>query len=319
MPIIVIFGGSGFIGSHLIKQLATSGNYKVVSVDRREPQVREPDVEYILQDVRDLKDLSIEGKIDRIYNLAAVHTTPGHPTHEYYDTNISGASEITAFARRNGVTEIIFTSSISVYGPGEDEKRETTAPAPVSAYGWSKLLAERIHQAWLREDERHRLVIVRPAVVFGPRENGNFTRLARMLKKGVFVYPGRRDTIKACIYVEDLLRAIEFARAETAAMKIFNGAYPNKYTIEDIVQAFRAEHFRNVKTFVFPKQLMMMVAGVARPFAASGLGIHPERILKLVRSTDIAPGWLQAKEYTGFEDLNAALRHWSEATSGSFE
>lgn len=60
--------------------------------------------------------------------------------------------------------------------------------------GWSKWLAEGIHRAWRDEDPTRRLVIVRPGAIFGPGEGGNFTRMARLLERGLFVFPGRTDT-----------------------------------------------------------------------------------------------------------------------------
>jgi len=317
--IALIFGGSGFIGSHLIDSLVREGRYKVVSVDRRAPRKRLPDVTYLEADVRNLAGLAIDGTVQIIYNLAAVHTTPGHPEHEYYETNISGANEILAFARRHNVRQIVFTSSISVYGPSEELKTEDSEPNPTSAYGWSKLLAERMHLSWLNESADNRLVVVRPAVVFGPFEGGNFTRLAKMLKKGYFVYPGRTDTIKSCIYVFDLLEAISFALSQEDRFVLFNGAYPERYTISEIVRTFRTEHFPHVKTFVFPRPLMMLAAGMLAPLSRANIGVHPERILKLVRSTNIQPLWLETNGAAKTGRLSSALKSWHELTSGSFD
>jgi nucleoside-diphosphate-sugar epimerase len=187
-------------------------------------------------------------RIDRIYNLAAVHTTPGHADYEYYETNILGANSVTALARRLDIREITFTSSISVYGPGEETKNEDTPPAPETPYGWSKYMAERIQHAWMEEEEDRRLVICRPAVIFGPGEGGNFTRMAKLLKKGFFIYPGRKDTIKACFYVEDLLDAMEFSVQRPERFVLFNACYPDRYTLEEIVETFREHHMQNVKT-----------------------------------------------------------------------
>lgn len=50
------------------------------------------------------------------------------------------------------------------------------------------------------------LTIVRPGIVYGKGEHGNMTRLYRGQKKGYFFYAGRKDTIKACIYVKELVR-----------------------------------------------------------------------------------------------------------------
>src|SRR5690606_6148915 len=132
-----------------------------------------------------------------IYNFAAVHTTPGHEDWEYYWTNVRGAIEVCRFAERVGASRLFFTSTMSVYGPQEEPVDEDTVPRPVNAYGKSKLLAERIHEDWQAARPDRRLVVVRPAVIFGEGEGGNFTRLAGLLRRGLFVYPGRRDTIKA--------------------------------------------------------------------------------------------------------------------------
>lgn len=313
----VVFGGSGFIGTHLLRRLSRDGVGPLVSLDLREPAERVEGVDYRIGDVRDLSGLTIEGPVEAIYNLAAVHTTPGHPTHEYYEANVQGATEVTAFARRAGVRDIVFTSSISVYGPSEETKLETTPPAPESAYGWSKWLAEGIHRAWLDEEPDRRLVICRPAVIFGKGEGGNFTRMARLVRAGVFVYPGRKDTIKACFYVEDLVQSLIYARSLGERSVLFNGCYPDRFTLEQIVEAFRP-YFPGLRTLMIPRAVVSAAAGALKPVSALGLGIHPERVTKLVRSTDILPGWLESRGQGGRDRLTSALARWGEDSGGRF-
>ena len=112
-----------------------------------------------------------------------------------------------AFAEKWNIKKIVFTSSIAPYGAAEELKKETTLPTPNTAYGISKLVAEKIHEKWQNGDATHRqLTIVRPGVVLGKGENGNTTRLYWAIRGHKFAYPGRKDTIKACIYVKELVR-----------------------------------------------------------------------------------------------------------------
>lgn len=314
---VVVFGGAGFIGTRLLRRLVHHAGVAPISFDIRQPNVPVVGVDYRIADVRDLSGVSLPEGVVRIYNLAAVHTTPGHPTHEYYETNIAGGLEITRLAAQADVREIVFTSSISVYGPGEETKTEDTALAPASAYGFSKMLTERVHRAWQSAGPGRKLVIVRPAVVFGPGEGGNFTRMAKLLKKGIFVYPGRKDTIKACIYVEDLLDAIEFARHNVDTVVTFNGAYPQRYSIEQIVDAFKV-YFPSARELMIPYPIVASLARVLGVMDFLHLGVHPDRVMKLVRSTDISPSWLLQQGWTFPGTLADGLEKWQRESGGSF-
>ncbi|WP_024599319.1 NAD-dependent epimerase/dehydratase family protein [Pseudoalteromonas sp. TAE56] len=317
---VIVFGGSGFVGTHLIKRLVEDNISPIYSIDIKPPKVSLSGVEYVNADVRDLHDLDLSSaNISTIYNFAAIHTTPGHEHHEYYETNILGANEVTKFAEANEIKEIIFTSSISVYGPSEQRKTEASLPKPVSSYGFSKMMAEQIHRAWHHRNKNSKLIVVRPAVVFGPGEGGNFTRLAGLLNKGFFIYPGRKDTIKSCIYVNDLLYSIEHARNKGASYILFNGAYANRYTLEDIVCAFQQEHFPKAKTMLFPKSVMLAGASLLKAINFLDIGIHPERILKLINSTDVYPQWLEDEGLLFDKGLQNALSLWNKETNGSFK
>ena len=315
---ILVFGGSGFIGTHMTRKLVSEG-HTVISADIRPPRERLNGVSYVTADVRDLSAFDPGIDIDKIYNFAAIHTTPGHPDPEYYETNIAGATQITAFARKFGVAHIVFTSSISVYGPDEETKSEQSPAAPQSPYGWSKWLAEGIHRAWLEEDAARRLLIVRPAVIFGPGEGGNFTRLAKLMRSGFFVYPGRKDTIKACFYVDDLLEAIAFAEGLGQRYVLFNACYPDRYTLEQIIEALKNGHFAKAKTFMVPAFVVLSAAKVFSFTSAFGLGIHPDRVLKLMRSTDVVPGWLEAQGHAPRGKLPSAFARWEAATAERFD
>ncbi|MFW5680304.1 MAG: NAD-dependent epimerase/dehydratase family protein [Pseudomonadota bacterium] len=314
----IVFGGTGFIGTHLCAHLrATDAAARIVAADIAAPEHPVPDVVHRTVDVRRPipLDLAEPGRPTVLYNLAAVHRTPGHPTHEYYETNVLGAVNIGDFARAIGAEEVVFTSSIAVYGPDETRKSETTPPTPESAYGWSKLLAEAVHRSWREEQPGRRLTIVRPAVIFGAGEKGNFTRLASTLHRGLFFFPGRRDTVKACGYVDELVRAIEFVRARNEAEVLFNFCYGRDYTIEEICAHFHEVGGLPRPRGTVPLPLMNLAAMVFEVANACGLrnGINRDRIQKLVRSTNIEPGVLKELGYEYTTDLAAALRAWAAA------
>jgi len=303
----LIFGGSGFIGQHLINKLESI--YLNLDINKTEKN-------YQYCDVRKPIDIKLEEPTDIIYNLAAVHTTPGHEYHEYFETNINGAENICVFARKKNIKTIIFTSSIAPYGAWEDEKIEKSLPLPTSAYGSSKLVAEEIHKRWQAEkpDER-KLIIVRPGVVFGQNEGGNFTRLYRAMKSGRFFYPGRKDTKKAAIYVKDLVRLmIEMSEREKPGVYLYNTVYTPCYTIEEICKIMAKVTNIKEPRFTIPAGLLYTSASMINIFSKligkSFDGIHPNRVNKLMISTNISGQKLLDNDYTCNFNLDKAIEDW---------
>jgi nucleoside-diphosphate-sugar epimerase len=306
----VVFGGSGFIGSHLVASL-TSAGASVLVADLREPAKLPAGARFASADVRQPIEVVPDGAEPLVFNLAAVHRTPGHPDHEYFETNVAGARNVTEFCVRHGVTSLWFTSSISVYGPTEQPLVETSPLTPASAYGKSKLEAEEIHRRWVGEADGRRLVVVRPAAVFGPGENGNFTRLARGLRKGFFLYPGRKDTLKACGYVDDLIGSLYFMSAAADPAVTYNYAYPEPPTLEAICAAFHDVGGLPSPRGVIPTAPML--AG-ARLLSAVGLKtFDPDRVRKLVASTNIQAHELRERGFPYETDLRSAIARWRRA------
>jgi GlcNAc-P-P-Und epimerase len=308
----VIFGGAGFVGRHLTQELLSQGHDEVLVADIASPLWDLPDgVQYVPCDVR----RPIPGSLDRdgslVFNLAAVHRTPGHPDHEYFETNKNGAENVVAYARRCGVSRLWFTSSIAVYGPSEEPRTEHSPLEPQSAYGRSKRLAEEIHDAWAREEPGRRLVMVRPGTVFGPGEGGNFTRLAAAMRRRRFFYPGRRDTIKGCGYVTDLVKSLFFMEQFAEPSVTYNFGYANPPTIEEVCEAFSEVGGYPRPLGQVPLPILMAAARVLNH--AGARSFNPERVMKLVRSTNIVPELLIEKKFPYETDLREALRRWRDA------
>lgn len=305
----IIFGGCGFIGTHtknLLKEKYPEA--KVYIAD-----LLADDSEYSPRvDVR--KAIEMKGSFGPntlIFNFAAVHRTPGHPDYAYFETNICGAENVCEFASKHGVNNIVFTSSIAPYGAAEELKTEETLPTPNTPYGISKLVAEKIHQTWAAESASHKLSIVRPGIVFGTGENGNMTRLYKGLKSRKFAYAGRKDTIKACIYVKDLVNVM-LAMAENEQsdkVQLHNCCYYPSFTIEQIANSMlKATGMKRFVPFI-PKRPMMMAATVCGVLGGLGLGICPARVKKLMISTNI-DGQKLSKNYPLSYTLEGAFKDW---------
>jgi nucleoside-diphosphate-sugar epimerase len=313
----VIFGGSGFVGRHLAEWLVTRGEPDVLIADIVPPPFAMPaGVRHLPCDVREPITLDVApGPL--VYNLAAVHRSPGPADHEYSDTNVAGAHHVVDFATRSEATTVIFTSSISVHEPSEAPITESTPPDPSSAYGLSKLEAERIQAEWALAAAGRTLVIARPGAVFGAGEQGNFTRLAHALERRRFAYPGRRDTVKACGYVIDLVESLEFARAFAHPTVVYNFCFPRPPSIEEVCEAFAEVGGYRKPRFVIPTPAMLAAARVLG--ALGSPNYDADRVRKLVQSTYVVPEFLIAEGYPFRFDLRAALRDWyASAPSGQF-
>lgn len=314
----LITGASGFIGSHLINLIREEDkDSRIVALDIVK-NAHEGKAEYVYCDVRNEITLDYEPCADDvIFNLAAVHRTPGHPDYEYFETNIRGAENVCDFARKHGIKRIVFTSSIAPYGAAEDAKEETTLPTPNTPYGISKLVAEKIHEMWAAEDKERQLTIVRPGVVFGLGENGNFTRLYNGLKSRKFAYPGRKDTIKACIYVKDLVGFMMYKlENHGCGVERYNCTFEPAFTIEQIVETMKC--VSGMKRFVplIPSWVLMPAAAVIGFFGAP-MGICPARVRKLMISTNIIGKKMQASGYKFKYTLSEAIQDWIKDSGGN--
>lgn len=325
----IIIGGTGFIGTHLtnlIFEMYPTAN--IYNLDIVKPGTPNPVVKnyesalrdgeklcsiFVKYDIRKpIKDLPfIPTSEDIIFNFAAVHRTPGHSDYEYFETNIRGAENVVAFAEKHGINKIIFTSSIAPYGAAEQLKEETTLPMPNTAYGISKLVAEKIHIAWQNGDARKRqLTIVRPGVVFGKGENGNFTRLYWGIRRHTFAYPGRKDTVKACIYVKELVRFMMYRlNHHECGVEIYNCTFEPAYTIEQIVTVMKKVTGLTQTVPYMPNILIMLVATIAKCMG-SPMGICPARVKKLQISTNICGKKLAASGYKFKYSFEEALTDW---------
>ena len=312
---ILITGASGFISTYLIHELTNKHN--CFGIDLRNSK----NTKFLLDVRKEIKSSEFPKKIDLIINLAAIHKEPGHQPNEYFDTNILGAENVTEFAEKVKCNHIIFTSSISPYGIEDKLKDESTVPCPNTPYGSSKLVAEKIHIAWQNRDLKKRiLTIVRPGVVFGKGEDGNMSRLVKLIHKNFFFYMGNKDTRKAGIYVKELVNQILWVHNKQVKNKLpkitlFNATmWPNP-SISDYVNTVKK--VSGIKRIVpSVPYWFLMCFGFIFEFLFKALGkqnpFSPVRLRKLIRPNLVKPSFLLKNKYKPLYRLRSALEDWKK-------
>jgi UDP-glucose 4-epimerase len=191
-----ITGGGGFIGRHLLDALRAQGHEVRVLGER-------------LSDDHALAQL-VRGA-DVVAHLAAyVHRPVRTPAERRacYETNVEGTRKLVdAMAATCPRGLLISLSSSSVYPASEVAMDESTPPGPRSAYGQTKLEAERIVGGAV-DDWGLAAVVLRPGMVFGPDGPGNLPRLAKLVRRGLVVELGGGRSRKSLVPVEMVVQAV---------------------------------------------------------------------------------------------------------------
>lgn len=323
----VIFGGTGFIGANFARYLLDNQLIEHVILADIKPLNDSPPaqalhqyistkhISYVYCDVR--KKIQIEAlHISVIANFAAIHREPGHLPLEYFETNIAGAENVCAWASAVTCHHIIFTSSIAPYGPSEFKKDEDSIPVPETAYGSSKLCAEKIHEGWQSQQlEVRKLVIVRPGVVFGVGEGGNVSRLIKAVLKGYFFYMGNKNTRKAGVYVKELCHVMWWAleKIPNSGKILCNVTMNPAPSIEEYISVICQT--KKVRRFIpaIPYRILYVAAFVIEAcckLVNIKQPISPVRIKKLVRSNDIVAKVLEDENYPYQYTLSSAMADW---------
>ena len=326
----IIFGGDGYIGRNLIKSLISKSIFDAFYVfdikKSKESQINydKANVFYINGDVRNKITIAIN-KLDTsnswIFNFAAIHREPGHKYQEYFDTNIPGAKNINSFAEQKGIDNILFTSSIAPYGKSLHERTEQSNLYPQTAYGISKALAEKIHEKWLEKSSIRKLIIVRPSVIFGPKDPGNVYRMIKSLKKGTFVLPDGGKVIKGYGYIYGLIESMIFTIGQNKRHIIYNYAENPLVPLNEMVAITKEELGYKKPTLSLSVNMLAVIAF----FLQKGLKligkkseIHPVRVRKAGFPTNIKPEYLINQGFNFKYNFREALRHWKSISPEDF-
>jgi len=303
---VLIAGGAGYIGSHMVLDLVARGETPVVLDDLSTGfDFLLPDhVPLIRGDIADqslVHKIIVDHGIDTIAHFAAKIVVPDSVSDPlgYYESNTAKARNLIDAAVKSGLTKFIFSSTAAVYGePDEMPVSEATRPNPVSPYGRSKLMVE-----WMLEDARHahglQSMILRYFNVAGAdpeARSGQATpRATHLIKTACEVVTGKRasisifgtdyDTrdgtcIRDYIHVSDLAAAhslaLDYLRAGNEGLML-NCAYGHGSTVNEVLEAVK-----RVAGVDFPVALGQRRAGDPAIVLATGdkiksaLGFKPQ-------------------------------------------
>ncbi|MDP9114252.1 MAG: NAD-dependent epimerase/dehydratase family protein [Acidobacteriota bacterium] len=195
---ILVTGGSGFIGGHLVEALCARGE-RVRCLLRRRLAMRAEVVWGDLISGAGVEE-ALEG-VDLVMHLAG--TTKALRVEDYYLGNVRATEKLASAVAGRGI-RFVHVSSLAAVGPSLDGTpvREDDEARPLTHYGKSKLEGERVVRGLVPD-----AVIVRPPVVYGPRDTDVFQML-KPLSKGIALQIGAGERWFSAIYVGDLVEGL---------------------------------------------------------------------------------------------------------------
>ena len=230
---ILVFGGSGFVGTRLISII---GEKNCLNIDKNQSFSYNSCT--CLFDIREMKFLSeVRNSSEIVVLLAAEHRDDVSPVSLYYDVNVEGTRNVLSAMDLRGIRKIIFTSSVAVYGLNKDNPGEDHPTDPFNHYGKSKLQAEALLTEWYNKEPTQRtLIIIRPTVIFGERNRGNVYNLLRQIASGKFVMVGSGENKKSMAYVGNVAAFIKYwIDTSKPGLMLFNYVDKPDLTMNELV------------------------------------------------------------------------------------
>lgn len=242
---ILVTGGAGFIGSHLVDQLLAEGGSKVTVIDdfndfyspqiKRsavKPHLENPNYKLVEADIRDtdvIAKVFADGSFDCVVHLAAragVRPSLKEPT-LYTETNINGTQNLLELAKTHGVPQFVFGSSSSVYGinskiPFSEEDRIFQ---PISPYAATKAAGELLCHTYSHLYNL-RTVCLRFFTVYGARQRPDLAihKFTKLITDGKPIQMfGDGSTRRDYTYIEDIIEGVRAAMDFTESIhEVFN-------------------------------------------------------------------------------------------------
>ncbi len=293
MKKILITGGAGYIGSHVIKELLKKGGYDITVVDNlstgfldtiQRLQDRWGDFRFIQMDLGDwekVDELMQKERFDEVIHFAAALVVPESVENplKYYLNNTANTANLIKASVESGVKKFIFSSTAAVYGEPESIPStgisEEAPTAPINPYGHSKLMSEQVLKDTAKAYPGFKYVALRYFNVAGADVEGTIgqstkdathlikvaaeTALGKREKMYIFGddYPTPDGTcIRDYIHVDDLALAhIEaLDYLEEHESDLFNVGYGRGYSVKEVIDTMRRVSGNDFKAQIAPRR-----------------------------------------------------------------
>jgi nucleoside-diphosphate-sugar epimerase len=307
---VLVTGASGFIGGHLVRKLVQTGR-SVWALTRNAAsteRVRQSGGQAVTGDVTDLPSLEramADSRPDVVFHAAGLVRAPSPEA--FHATNAIGSQNVAqACAQQPTAPVLVLVSSLAAAGPAVAgvPRVEDDTPQPVSAYGRSKLAAERAVASFAKTAP---VSIVRPGIVYGPGDRALLEMLKPIALWGLHLVPGRQGTTNrlSLVYADDLVDALlriaeSGERMESGSTSAGKGTHfvsgteqPTYTELGQIMSSALsgAEPRRGVRTLGVP-EVFLRLAGKA------GDVMYLLRRMSSMSGRHTEPGWINSDKMT---------------------
>jgi UDP-glucose 4-epimerase len=267
---VLITGASGFVGFHLIEE-ALKNNLEVYAAVRKSSKIdhlKSLDIKYTYPDFTDITSLKKEineNKYDYIIHAAGV--TKAKSQKEYNQINAAYTNNLAKAVLESDIKlkKFVLISSLAAVGPLNSLQgviTEQTPPAPVTAYGKSKLLAEEN----LKTFSSLNYNILRPTGVYGPRDKDIFI-FFKQVSRGLEPYIGNIQQNLSFIYVTDVAKAAikSLHAGNKKTYNLSDGNFYDRYELGNVTKKVL-----NLKTIKFhlPVIFVKLIAIIAEKYSS---------------------------------------------------
>ncbi|EKS1846398.1 NAD-dependent epimerase/dehydratase family protein [Cronobacter muytjensii] len=294
---VIFIGASGFVGTRLIERALS--DFDITNFDKQNSHFY-PDIT-VAGDVRDKASLEKQlSECSTVVLLAAEHRDDVSPTSLYYDVNVEGTRNVLEAMDKHNIKNIIFTSSVAVYGLNKKNPDENHPVDPFNHYGKSKWQAEEVLREWFnRASESRSLTIVRPTVIFGERNRGNVYNLLKQIASGRFAMVGAGNNYKSMAYVGNIVEFITWKLKNVApGYQVYNYVDKPDLNMNQLVAEVE-------------KSLDKKIPSVHLPYPIGMLGGYCFDILSKVTGKKYAVSAVRVKKFCATTQFDATKVHQS--------